>query len=733
MASMRHAVWMDGQSNRAVMGRTAPAGVPSLPSENEKRRNIEAWKALLDGRPVPKDPAAPPRRREAPPKPAPPPPPGTAEKGTQDERKRVIKAPGVEEGAYVCRRCGAVVTGGERQALAHWVSRCLKGLGRQHPPPLPIEGRFPPVSVKNPAASGRHEQRTVSTQETLNPQLAYTGGRRRWVDAPAAFVPPAAGGSCGASDDFAVHHFAADPQWASAASSSLSGASSDEDVAEATRMSDLCHELAEADAQLHSLLAHVSSALDIDAGALAHGTRAECLSQLDALMHHFHPHDRRAPPRPSRWACEAPPQDKVPVEFPAVPSPPGTSAFEAPLRRTLPCGVLDAGGGGSGTRSPPTEVRPDPDVEGCREGEELSAAPDPREQSAPLPTAFTRLAAGTLTAAARGYAARRRVSDLHRSAPARPVWQWKPSPLRAAAARGLQRCGRGGRARRALQSEAVQRPGFDPLASMTMFSCDSAAAEESWRSRSPGAASQNGASGASRSAAWRGDEVDSPHVATPASPSAPGHYPQHARTAAAPVPVDVPGEAPLDYAMMMFGPAPGLAAAAPLLDQYDMLSGPSWSALEEGAAEPLPVVPPPILPPRPHGGEAAGERYTEEEDEEGAVRPAPEDVHHNVPTGGGPETPPEVALPGALRELLGGLGPPVVWLPFVLCLQRAGRRHNQNVRLAESRAAAPAGADRKRKRVVVKKKVIVRRAAAAPSGGADLPGEGAGAPASIEF
>ena len=186
MKGAGYVVWMDETGTRGALRsdavtRTARGGSVKA-GMHERRKKADRWRVILgeSGRPPPSPPS--------PPLPSSPLPTSAAtvaagagfrDTGSQDERRRVIPdrrsepaTPGLAP-PHLCSRCGLIIPGGERKALSHWVTSCLRHLTRLPPPATPLGGF--PSAVADAEAGGS----TVSsaTQEALNPSLRLRPSR----------------------------------------------------------------------------------------------------------------------------------------------------------------------------------------------------------------------------------------------------------------------------------------------------------------------------------------------------------------------------------------------------------------------------------------------------------------------------------------------------------------------------------------------------------------------------
>eukprot|EP00754_Rhynchopus_humris_P051082 Rhum_TRINITY_DN9326_c0_g1::Rhum_TRINITY_DN9326_c0_g1_i1::g.32973::m.32973 len=488
MKGAGYVVWMDETGTRGALRsdavtRTARGGSVKAGMQ-ERRKKADRWRVILgeSGRPPPSPPS--------PPLPSSPLPTsastvaagaGFRDTGSQDERRRVIPdrrsepaTPGLAP-PHLCSRCGLVIPGGERKALSHWVTSCLRHLTRLPPPATPLGG-FPSAVADAEAGSG-----TVSsaTQEALNPSLRLRPSRaqeqrssggssaaaaahhrrltptnlgdhaswdfsevrlRNVVGAKHAFsvcsgfsaMPDAAattaagsrersgsgtrsgsggglGRGCGASacsDEFEVFALRSEGGGGGGGGGGSDGYDDDEHdlflrtcaglggddplsctrvAAEDARMSALCEQIQEADAQLKRAVECVAQSFDID--ALPVESRSEHLASLERLLQQLQP---TPPQSPSAETASA-------------------AAAEEPRRRVVECS------------SAATQTQTPPEV----------AVAAPRRR----PT-IASLSAETLQRVFRGHAARQRLRLLARSlhaAEAAAVEEKAAEPAAAAA------------------------------------------------------------------------------------------------------------------------------------------------------------------------------------------------------------------------------------------------------------------------------------------------------------
>ncbi|KAJ9455935.1 hypothetical protein DIPPA_22732 [Diplonema papillatum] len=288
----RVVLWMDGQGTRGTAVHESPRAKGRL----ERAKKVKEWKAMLGLIPSePEEPAVKPptsvskrRRREERQPPTPDTPlrqPAQASVATQHERQRV-RYDETTPNSHICNRCTLLIPGGERRALSHWISSCLKQLAARAPPEPPLANcrQFPPVDVDCAFdREGNVISRTVATQERLGFQSFRQSSTkqkaplrksfsvsqktlRRFLESGGtsdefavnvmppstiqslATTSPPSSGRRSSVDDFMVHIM-------TPGATVVSSAGNDDDEEESEkRMSMLCEELAAADAQLQSLV-----------------------------------------------------------------------------------------------------------------------------------------------------------------------------------------------------------------------------------------------------------------------------------------------------------------------------------------------------------------------------------------------------------------------------------------------------------------------------------------------
>eukprot|EP01060_Flectonema_neradi_P014343 TRINITY_DN21040_c0_g1_i1.p1 TRINITY_DN21040_c0_g1~~TRINITY_DN21040_c0_g1_i1.p1 ORF type:complete len:804 (+),score=143.30 TRINITY_DN21040_c0_g1_i1:77-2488(+) len=272
-------MWMgDRKSKRATVSSSYGG-----PSREERARKTEMWKNMLNGtQPAPTSaPTSPPRVRKV--KFA------SNQKSVacQVEVRKVRRDPKDTKGqAYWCCRCQGLLRGGERQALAHWVSKCMKGLSKLHPPVVPDSGRFPSVQIV-----GNGRQCTIATQEKL-PGV--------YESQQLVARPPTDNDSYKITSDepdgeFVVNYFQREPSFAD----DDIDWSEDDDFTVHTvgnihqpsspkndKIHYLHRSLEEADQQLDILTQHLTQSFSIDPNNSLEvtGSRTEKLLQLDRLI-----------------------------------------------------------------------------------------------------------------------------------------------------------------------------------------------------------------------------------------------------------------------------------------------------------------------------------------------------------------------------------------------------------------------------------------------------------------
>eukprot|EP00755_Sulcionema_specki_P010060 Sspe_Gene.6668::Locus_2245_Transcript_2_2_Confidence_0.667_Length_1529::g.6668::m.6668 len=203
-------LWMDAEGKAKAVRDDLPY---PMPCKEARRRALERWRRLAGLPPLPPpeeegeeegdEGASPPSVLATPPKASQRSPsvsvsPGKGNsKSTQDEAHRVFP----RGGRSVCGRCGSSFTNGERRALAHWVTRCMRDLSRMPPPSAP-EGGWPDIVESEGAGT-----RTVATQDTLTSRSALPPRPRpkRQPVAPPSRVVRKASLRSVVTGDFEVH------------------------------------------------------------------------------------------------------------------------------------------------------------------------------------------------------------------------------------------------------------------------------------------------------------------------------------------------------------------------------------------------------------------------------------------------------------------------------------------------------------------------------------------------